>query len=326
MISVASYMSIASNSNRLSDRHLDKKSPPSTLNEQDKSANVSNTSIRFNEASCFEGEMDDPDKIDYYLKLKLKQNDVKFESISENFNSFSLTDTTLTKSNEKVALNNNDFQENFLKMIETNNQNNLVESNVSPLKSQENQSVPIVMNTSQAKSTPASTNKKTLKSIETLPNLVAKSKAPIIESKSKSLEEETPKKLQKLDENNPFLESEKNPFLDLDNNETIIKQNITDVNCNPFLEPNSVLDAEEISSPPQLESTVKSVCKDESLHEKVPSSNTTKDLMEWCKDIIKKSKNYSPLFKNLAIKDFTSSWTNGLAFCAIIYHFKPNLM
>ena len=30
--------------------------------------------------------------------------------------------------------------------------------------------------------------------------------------------------------------------------------------------------------------------------------------------------------ENLDITDFTSSWKSGLAFCAIFYHYRPNLM
>jgi hypothetical protein len=333
MISVASYMSVASGSNfntgstNSSNHNLEKKSPSNNSNEQNtsKSGNGSNTSISFSNIPGFEEEKDDPDNIDYYLKLKSKQSDVKFESISENFSSSSLTNTTMTKSNEKGILNNNDFQESFLKMLDTHNQNKSVESNVVSVNNKENQSVPIVKATSQTKSTTLNTNKKTLKPIETLPNLTVKSKAPI-ESKIKSLPDEIPKI---ADEKNPFLETEKNPFLEIDNNETIIKQSANEANYNPFLESVSQTAFDShmlISSPPQLESTVKSISKTDSHPNNFNTSNTTKDLLEWCKDIIKKSKNYSPLFKNLSIKDFSSSWSNGLAFCAIIYHFKPDLM
>jgi len=327
-MSVASSSNFNRGSTNSSNHNLEKKSPSNNSSEQNasKSGNGSNTSISFSNIPGFEEENDDPDKIDYYLKLKSKQSDVKFESISENFSSSSLTNTTLTKSNEKGILNSNDFQESFLKMLDAHNQNKAAESNVVSVNNKENQSVPIVKATSQTKSTTLNTNKKTLKQIETLPNLTVKSKAPII----KSLPDEIPKTGHTPDEKNPFLETEKNPFLEeIDNNETIIKQSANEANYNPFLESVSQTAFDShmlISSPPQLESTVKPISKTDSHPNNFNTSNTTKDLLEWCKDIIKKSKTYSPLFKNLSIKDFSNSWSNGLAFCAIIYHFKPDLM
>lgn len=56
------------------------------------------------------------------------------------------------------------------------------------------------------------------------------------------------------------------------------------------------------------------------------SSSTSKDLLDWCAEKINMSKNASPLFKNLTVKDYSASWMNGLAFCALIYHFRPNSM
>lgn len=43
------------------------------------------------------------------------------------------------------------------------------------------------------------------------------------------------------------------------------------------------------------------------------------DLLEWCKDI---TKNYS----GIKVTNLTTSWRNGMAFCAIIHHFQPDLM
>lgn len=43
------------------------------------------------------------------------------------------------------------------------------------------------------------------------------------------------------------------------------------------------------------------------------------DLLEWCKDI---TKNYS----GIKVTNLTTSWRNGMAFCAIIHNFQPDLM
>lgn len=43
------------------------------------------------------------------------------------------------------------------------------------------------------------------------------------------------------------------------------------------------------------------------------------DLLEWCKEV---TKSYS----GIEVIDLTTSWRNGMAFCAIIHHFEPELM
>lgn len=43
------------------------------------------------------------------------------------------------------------------------------------------------------------------------------------------------------------------------------------------------------------------------------------DLLEWCKEV---TKDYS----NVKITNLTTSWRNGLAFCAVIHHHRPDLM
>lgn len=43
------------------------------------------------------------------------------------------------------------------------------------------------------------------------------------------------------------------------------------------------------------------------------------DLLEWCKEM---TKNYA----GVKITNLTTSWRNGMAFCALIHHFKPELM
>ncbi|KAK5640350.1 hypothetical protein RI129_011161 [Pyrocoelia pectoralis] len=43
------------------------------------------------------------------------------------------------------------------------------------------------------------------------------------------------------------------------------------------------------------------------------------DLLEWCKEM---TKNYS----GVKVTNLTTSWRNGIAFCALIHHFKPELI
>ncbi|XP_055857286.1 EH domain-binding protein 1 isoform X2 [Episyrphus balteatus] len=43
------------------------------------------------------------------------------------------------------------------------------------------------------------------------------------------------------------------------------------------------------------------------------------DLLEWCKEV---TKDYS----NVKVTNLTTSWRNGIAFCAIIHHFEPHLI
>ena len=42
-------------------------------------------------------------------------------------------------------------------------------------------------------------------------------------------------------------------------------------------------------------------------------------LLKWCR-------NNTTGYRNVNVKDFTQSWTSGLALCALIHHFRPHLM
>lgn len=43
------------------------------------------------------------------------------------------------------------------------------------------------------------------------------------------------------------------------------------------------------------------------------------NLLEWCKEITKD-------YPGVKVTNLTTSWRNGLAFCAIIHYFRPDLM
>lgn len=47
--------------------------------------------------------------------------------------------------------------------------------------------------------------------------------------------------------------------------------------------------------------------------------NASQSLLAWCREV---TKNY----RGVKITNFTTSWRNGLAFCAILHHFRPDIM
>lgn len=57
----------------------------------------------------------------------------------------------------------------------------------------------------------------------------------------------------------------------------------------------------------------------ESNNENELPKTPTGDLLQWCKEV-------TCGYKGVKVTNMTTSWRNGLAFCAIIHHFRPDLM
>lgn len=43
------------------------------------------------------------------------------------------------------------------------------------------------------------------------------------------------------------------------------------------------------------------------------------DLLDWCKEVTRD-------YAGVKVTNLTTSWRNGMAFCAIVHHFQPELM
>lgn len=52
---------------------------------------------------------------------------------------------------------------------------------------------------------------------------------------------------------------------------------------------------------------------------KVQESTPGQDLLEWCKEVTKE-------YAGVKVTNLTTSWRNGMAFCAVIHHFRPDLI
>ncbi|XP_055983034.1 EH domain-binding protein 1 isoform X6 [Sorex fumeus] len=139
---------------------------------------------------------------------------------------------------------------------------------------------------------------------------------------SKYLYADTSKTEEELDESNPFYEPKPTPPTNL---------------VNPIQE----LETEKrvkrkAPAPPAIlpkaegvqENTIVSAGKDLSTSPKpspIPSPvlgrkpNASQSLLVWCKEV---TKNY----RGVKITNFTTSWRNGLSFCAILHHFRPDLI
>ena len=53
--------------------------------------------------------------------------------------------------------------------------------------------------------------------------------------------------------------------------------------------------------------------------QRVGAVMSSQQLMNWCVDVTRG-------YRNVNVVNMTSSWRSGLAFCAVIHHFRPDLM
>ncbi|CAN0405874.1 unnamed protein product [Lampetra fluviatilis] len=75
--------------------------------------------------------------------------------------------------------------------------------------------------------------------------------------------------------------------------------------------PQALSIAEQVSPSPKLSPSPSPV-----LDKKV---NSIQSLLSWCKEVTRD-------YRGVKITNFTTSWRNGMAFCAILHHFRPNLI
>ncbi|XP_058523851.1 EH domain-binding protein 1 isoform X2 [Ochotona princeps] len=140
---------------------------------------------------------------------------------------------------------------------------------------------------------------------------------------SKYLYADSCKPEEELDESNPFYEPKP----------TLLPNNLV----NPTQELETERRVKRKAPPPPVlspktgginENTVVSTGRDLSTSPKpspIPSPvlgrkpNASQSLLVWCKEV---TKNY----RGVKITNFTTSWRNGLSFCAILHHFRPDLI
>ncbi|KAM6179226.1 EH domain-binding protein 1 isoform 8-T8 [Erethizon dorsatum] len=140
---------------------------------------------------------------------------------------------------------------------------------------------------------------------------------------SKYLYADSSKTEEELDESNPFYEPKPtlsannlvNPVQELETERRVKRK----APAPPVLPPktggvneNTVVSAgRDLSTSPKLSPIPSPVLR--------RKPNASQSLLVWCKEV---TKNY----RGVKITNFTTSWRNGLSFCAILHHFRPDLI
>uniref|UniRef100_A0A6J0TJ22 EH domain-binding protein 1 isoform X4 n=1 Tax=Pogona vitticeps TaxID=103695 RepID=A0A6J0TJ22_9SAUR len=128
---------------------------------------------------------------------------------------------------------------------------------------------------------------------------------------------------EELDESNPFYEPKSSPALNnqvtsLQEMERKMKRKAPEP---PVLSPKAGKETSENTSAIQAVKELSSSPKPSPLPSPVlgKKPNASQSLLAWCKEV---TKNY----RGVKITNFTTSWRNGLSFCAILHHFRPDLI
>lgn len=156
-------------------------------------------------------------------------------------------------------------------------------------------------------SPPQSTKRKNIRPVDMSKYLYADS--------SKAEEEE-------LDESNPFYEPKPappnnlvNPVQELETERKVKRKAPAPPSISPKtgeMNENTIVSAgRDLSTSPKLSPIPSPVLG--------RKPNASQSLLVWCKEV---TKNY----RGVKITNFTTSWRNGLSFCAILHHFRPDLI
>ncbi|XP_055097532.1 EH domain-binding protein 1 isoform X5 [Symphalangus syndactylus] len=139
---------------------------------------------------------------------------------------------------------------------------------------------------------------------------------------SKYLYADSAKTEEELDESNPFYEPKStpppnnlvNPVQELET-ESRVKRKAP---APPVLSPKTgVVNENTVSAGKDLSTSPKPSPIPSPVLGRKP--NASQSLLVWCKEV---TKNY----RGVKITNFTTSWRNGLSFCAILHHFRPDLI
>ncbi|NXC39349.1 EHBP1 protein, partial [Penelope pileata] len=127
---------------------------------------------------------------------------------------------------------------------------------------------------------------------------------------------------EELDESNPFYEPKSSPALikvaPLQEPEKKIKRKAPEPpNLLPKIETSMSENISAIPASRELSSSPKPSPIPSPVLGRKP--NASQSLLVWCKEV---TKNY----RGVKITNFTTSWRNGLSFCAILHHFRPDLI
>lgn len=304
------------------------------------------------------------DDIDYYLNMQNKlQSDLNFNSISHNFrrdsNDFQKNFLKTLDSNTEDKNSSTDY--NKFETIKAKNENkeNLDISNQNKKDLTEAASVfshteKIQLPTSQSKpmapviinkSSNVQTNSLSTKILSTS-NIKALPDQHVTEIKKTASGSDIHKI--NASEMNPFTDEPESKPLDVNDKSNPFIEDDTkeDISTNPFIDETNPFSENDQKPEIEIKSSnstelkpvehaqvnvvektpTKTVLPADDTYYTLSATKTSKDLLDWCKDTIKSTKKDSALFKSLTINDFSSSWANGIAFCSIIYHFRPALM